>query len=90
MLLFISVEKIEKILDLTKSDHMSQQLFYTHFYVLGEGMKKPFFMIVHELFLLYFSDTACGMAYLESKQLVHRDLAARNVLIAEDGTAKVM
>ena len=36
-----------------------------------------------------FSDTSCGMAYLESKQLVHRDLAARNVLIAEDGTAKV-
>ena len=36
-----------------------------------------------------FSDTCCGMAYLESQHVVHRDLAARNVLLAEDGQAKV-
>lgn len=35
------------------------------------------------------TDTAAGMAYLESKHVVHRDLAARNVLIADDGIAKV-
>jgi len=34
-------------------------------------------------------DTACGMAYLESKHVVHRDLAARNVLISDDLQAKV-
>ena len=35
------------------------------------------------------SDTAKGMAYLESETVVHKDLAARNVLIAENGDAKV-
>jgi c-src tyrosine kinase len=35
------------------------------------------------------TDTAAGMAYLESKHVIHRDLAARNVLISEDCTAKV-
>ena len=34
-------------------------------------------------------DTCCGMAYLESVNVVHRDLAARNVLLSEDGQAKV-
>jgi len=34
-------------------------------------------------------DTACGMAYLESRHVVHRDLAARNVLLSDDGQAKV-
>ena len=34
-------------------------------------------------------DVSCGMAYLESKEIIHRDLAARNILIAGDNTAKV-
>ena len=34
-------------------------------------------------------DTACGMAYLESKHVVHRDLAARNVLLSDNLQAKV-
>lgn len=34
-------------------------------------------------------DTACGMAYLESKHVVHRDLAARNVLLSDNLEAKV-
>jgi len=34
-------------------------------------------------------DTACGMAYLESRHVVHRDLAARNVLLSDEGQAKV-
>lgn len=36
-----------------------------------------------------YSDTCCGMEYLERQRVVHRDLAARNVLISAEGTAKV-
>ena len=38
---------------------------------------------------IYFSDTCCGMAYLESKHVVHRDLAARNVLLSEEGQVRI-
>lgn len=39
--------------------------------------------------LSIYSDTCCGMEYLERQRVVHRDLAARNVLISAEGTAKV-
>ncbi|KAA0201748.1 hypothetical protein HAZT_HAZT012112, partial [Hyalella azteca] len=39
--------------------------------------------------IMFACDTAAGMAYLESKNVVHRDLAARNVLISHDDVAKV-
>ena len=43
----------------------------------------------HSNYFWCFRDIACGMEYLEKKQLVHRDLAARNILISEDCLAKV-
>ncbi|KAF2356678.1 SH2 domain [Trinorchestia longiramus] len=39
--------------------------------------------------IMFACDTAAGMAYLESRNVVHRDLAARNVLISHNDVAKV-
>lgn len=64
-------------------------ILYTplHYTIDGTYVKILFKFLIDKF---NFSDTCCGMAYLESKHVVHRDLAARNVLLSEEGQVNLL
>jgi L1 cell adhesion molecule len=72
---------------------MSKQLMLvSQFVPLGsllDYLKKHKEKLNGYTILLFSSQIAKGMAYLESKHLVHRDLAARNVLIQTPVKVKI-
>jgi serine/threonine protein kinase len=56
---------------------------------LRHYLKRVKAVIKLETQLLFVSQIAAGMSYLETKRVVHRDLAARNILVASDKMVKI-
>lgn len=56
---------------------------------LGSYLTAQRYHLTVPMLLRFARDIACGMAYLQLKDIVHRDLAARNVLVAADETLKI-